>query len=57
MLNGVLKYREFISSGEIDEDITKVWNKFIFNEVQSVFHSWTSRLATVIKNEEEYMIE
>jgi hypothetical protein len=45
MLKGVMKDREFKSSGEIEEMITKVWDELTFNEVQSVFHNWMSRLT------------
>jgi hypothetical protein len=45
MLKGVLKVRELDSSHEIEEVITKVWDKFFFDEVQSVFHNWLTRLA------------
>jgi hypothetical protein len=44
MLNGVLKDREFNSNDEIEEAIAKVWDEFTFDEVQSVFHNWMSRL-------------
>jgi hypothetical protein len=45
MLKGVLKDRELNSNNEIEEVITKVWDKFTPNEVQSVFHNWTSSFA------------
>jgi hypothetical protein len=57
MLKGVLKDREFNSSDEIEEVITKVWDELTFNEVQIVFHNWTSRLAWVIENWGEDIIE
>jgi hypothetical protein len=39
MLKRVLKGREFNSSNEIEEAITKLWDELNFDEVQSVFHS------------------
>jgi hypothetical protein len=39
-----LKDREFNSSDEIEEAIAKVWDEFTFDEVESVFHNWMSRL-------------
>jgi hypothetical protein len=57
MLKGVLKDREFNSSDEIQEAIMKEWDELIFDEVQSVFHNWMSRLAWVIENGGEYIIE
>jgi hypothetical protein len=58
ILKEVLKDREFNSSDEIEEaiTITNVWNELTFNEWQSVFNNWVSRLAWVIKNEKEYII-
>jgi hypothetical protein len=35
----------------------KVWDGLTFNEVQSVFHNWMKRLAWVIENGGEYIIE
>jgi hypothetical protein len=57
MLKGVLKEREFNSSAEIEEVITKVWDELTFNEVQGIFHYWMSPLAWVIENGGEYIIE
>jgi hypothetical protein len=45
MLTGVLKNHKFNSTDEIEEDVTKVWDELIFDEVQSVFHNWMSHLA------------
>jgi hypothetical protein len=56
MLTGVLKDREFNSSDEIEEAITKVWDELTFDEGQSISHNWTSRLARVIENMGEYII-
>jgi hypothetical protein len=50
MLKGVLKGREFNSSDEIEEAITKVWNELTFDEVQSVLHNWMNRLVWVIES-------
>jgi hypothetical protein len=44
-------------SDEIEEAITKVWDKPTFDDMQSVFYNWTSRLAWVIENGGEYIIE
>jgi hypothetical protein len=57
MSKGVSKDRELSWSDEIEEAITKAWTEFTFDEVQSVFHNWTSRFAWVIENGREYMIE
>jgi hypothetical protein len=52
-----LEDREFNSSDEIEEGIPKVWDELTFDEVQSVFHNWISRLAWVIENGGEYIIK
>jgi hypothetical protein len=52
MSKGVLGDREFDSSDEIEEAMTKVWDRLIFDEMQGVFHNWMSRLAWVIENGE-----
>jgi histone-lysine N-methyltransferase SETMAR len=57
MLKEVLKDREFSSSDEIEEAITKVWDDLTFDQVQSVFHEWIRRLTWVIENGGEYIIE
>jgi hypothetical protein len=57
MLKGVFKNREFHSSDEIEEAITKVWDGLTFDEVQSVFHNRMSRFAWAIENGGEYTIE
>jgi hypothetical protein len=57
MLTGVLKDRGLNSSNEIEEATLKVWDELTFNEAQSVFHNWMSRLASVIENRGEYIIE
>jgi hypothetical protein len=44
-LKEALKDREFNSSGEIEEMITNACDELTFNEVQSVFHNWMSRLT------------
>jgi hypothetical protein len=56
MLKGVLKDREFNPGAEIEEAMTKVWDEFTFDELQSVFHNWVNRLALVIKNGKEHII-
>jgi hypothetical protein len=57
MLKGVLKDHELNSSEEIEGVITKVWNEFTFNEVQSVFHNWMNHLAWVSENGGESILE
>jgi hypothetical protein len=57
MLKGALKGREFGSSDQIEEVITKVWDGLTFDDVQSVFHNWMSRPARIIENEGEHMIK
>jgi hypothetical protein len=44
--------REFNWSDEIEQAITKVWDEFTFNEVQSVFPNWMSLFARAIENGE-----
>jgi hypothetical protein len=50
MMKGVLNDGEFNSSDEIEEARTKVWDEEIFDEMQSAFHNWASRLIWVIVN-------
>jgi hypothetical protein len=57
MLRRVLKHHEFSSSDETEELMTKVWDKLTFNERETVFHNWISRLAWVIENGGEHVIE
>jgi hypothetical protein len=57
VLKGVLKDREPHSSNRIEEAIMKPWDQLAFDEMQSVFHHWMSRLAWVIENGGEYIIE
>jgi hypothetical protein len=57
MLKRILKDREFHSHDEIEEAITMAWNDIIFDEVQSVFHTWMNRLRWVIENGGEYITE
>jgi hypothetical protein len=57
MLKEVLKDREFNSNDETEEVIMKIWDKLTFDEMQSVIHNWLSRLAWVIENGGEYIIE
>jgi hypothetical protein len=47
----------FNSGDEIEEVTTKVWDELTFDEVQSVFYNWMSRLAWLIKNGREHIIE
>jgi hypothetical protein len=56
MLKRVLRDHQFDSSNEIEEAIriTKVWDEFFFDEVQTVFHNWMSRLAWVIEDGRVY---
>jgi hypothetical protein len=44
-LKEILKDREFNSSDEIEEAIADAWNDLTFDDVQSVFQNWMSRLA------------
>jgi hypothetical protein len=57
ILKGVLKDHEFHSSDEIEEAMTKVLDELTFDELQGVFQNWMSRLASVIENGGEYIIE
>jgi hypothetical protein len=57
MLKEVLKGREFSSSNKIEEVIAKILDELTFDEVQSVFHNWMSRLARVLENGGDYIIE
>jgi hypothetical protein len=57
ILKGALKDREFNSSDEIEDEITKVEDGLTFDEVESFFHNWMSRRAWVIENGREYIIE
>jgi hypothetical protein len=53
-VEGSFERPEFSSSNKIEEAIAKIWDEFTFDEVQSVFHNWMSRLAWVIGNGGEY---
>jgi hypothetical protein len=57
MLKGVVKDRECNSSDESEEPITKVWDGLTFDEVQGDFHDLMIRLAQVIENRGEYLLE
>jgi hypothetical protein len=57
MLKGILKDREFISSDEIEDVMTKVENDLTFDDVQSIFRNWMPRLAEVIENNGECIHE
>jgi hypothetical protein len=52
-----MKDREFHSHDEIEEAITVAWNDLTFENVQSIFYDWMRRLALVIENEGEYILE
>jgi hypothetical protein len=52
-----MKDREFHSHNEIEEAITVVWNDLTFEDFQSIFYNWMRRLALVIENEGEYILE
>jgi hypothetical protein len=52
-----MKDREFHSQDEIEEAITVTWNDLTFEDIQSFFYNWTRRLALVIANEGEYILE
>jgi hypothetical protein len=55
----ILKDHQFNSSNEIEEAITikKVWNEFFFDEMQTVFDNWMSRLAWVIEDGESILLD
>jgi hypothetical protein len=53
----MMKDREFHSHDEIEEAITVAWNDLTFEDVQRVFYNWMRRLALVIENEGEYILE
>jgi hypothetical protein len=57
MFKEVSKDHELNSGNEIEEVITKVWDELTFDEVQTVFHDWMSRLAWVVENGGRYIIE
>jgi hypothetical protein len=57
MLKRILKDRAFTSSDETEEAMAKVWNDLIFDDRQSVFRTWMSRLSEVIENGGEYVHE
>jgi hypothetical protein len=52
-----MKDREFHSHDKIEEAIPVAWNDLTFEDVQSVFYNWMRRLALVIENEGEYLLE
>jgi hypothetical protein len=52
-----MKDREFHPHDEIEEAIRVAWNDLTFEDVQSVFYNWMRRLALVIENEGEYILE
>jgi hypothetical protein len=57
MLKGALKDHEYNSSDEIEEAVVKVWDGLTFDEMQTVFYNWMSRLAWVDEIGGEYIIE
>jgi hypothetical protein len=57
MLQGVLKDREFNRNDEVEKPITNVWDELTFDERQSAFHNRMNRLAEVVENGGEYIIE
>jgi hypothetical protein len=56
MMKGVLKDRKFDSSSKIEQTITKAGNELTFDDVQSVFYNWMSRLAWVVENGESILL-
>jgi hypothetical protein len=52
-----MKDGEFHSHDDIEGAITVAWNDLTFEGVQSVFYNWMRRLALVIGNEGEYILE
>jgi hypothetical protein len=57
LLKGIMKDRKFHSHDEIEEAITVAWNNLTFEDVQSIFYDWMRRVALVIENEGEYILE
>jgi hypothetical protein len=49
ILKEIPKDREFTSSNESDDGMTMAWNDLTFDDAQSVFRNWTSRLAWVFE--------
>jgi hypothetical protein len=49
MLKEILMDREFTSSNESEDAIAMAWNDLTFDDTQSVFRNWMSRLALVIE--------
>jgi hypothetical protein len=49
--------REFHSHDEIEEAIPMAWNDLTFEDVQSFFSDWMRRLAWLIENAGEYILE
>jgi hypothetical protein len=56
-VEGSLQNREFNSSDEIEEVITKVWDELAFNQVQRVFHNWMDPLPWAVENGGEDIIQ
>jgi hypothetical protein len=52
-----MKDREFHSHDEIEEAIMVAWNDFTFEDVQGIFYHWMRRLALVLENQGEYILE
>jgi hypothetical protein len=52
-----MKDGEFHSHEEIEEAITVAGNYLTFEDVQSIFYGRMRRLAWVIENEGEYILE
>jgi hypothetical protein len=56
MLNGVLKDCGFNSSNEIEDAITKVRGRLIFDERRSVFHNWMNCFAWLLRMRESILL-
>jgi hypothetical protein len=53
----ILMDRDFTSSNVSEDAIAMAWNDLIFDDTQSVFRNWMSRLALVIEKCAEYIHE
>jgi hypothetical protein len=53
MLKGILRHRAFSLNDEIEEVTPSAWNDLPFDDVETFFRKWMSRLAWLIKKEGE----
>jgi hypothetical protein len=54
MAKGEMKDREFHTVHDIRSQLTEIWTRLTFEDVQSVFLEWKIRLNWVIENGGEY---